>query len=87
MLLDGRYFDARRQFNFALERLDDVDERDRKTLAAEIAMANSIIGSGPATEAFQRAIAQQAASAPATDANVNANTTSPDANTQLVPQP
>ena len=84
MLLTGREWDAKRQFDFAKQRLEDVDERDRKTLAAEIAMASAIIGSGPASEAFKRELAAQGIAA-AQDAN--ANTAAPPANNELVPQP
>ena len=84
MLLTGREWDAKRQFDFAKQRLQDVDERDRKTLAAEIAMASAIIGSGPASEAFKRELAAQGV-APVTEANTNP--AAPPANNDPAPQP
>lgn len=70
-LLTGEWYQARTAFNTAKSRLSEVDKRDRQTISNEIEMALAIIGSGPATENFSKAIANANT---ATAANSNGNT-------------
>ncbi|MBK9165656.1 MAG: serine/threonine-protein phosphatase [Acidobacteria bacterium] len=69
LLLDGKYFESQRQLRMAKEKLGEADQKDRATIAAEIALANAIISSGPATEAFKRELE----TAPPVNSNANAN--------------
>lgn len=71
-LLTGRYWEAKRAFNEAKNRLPQVDAGNAKTLSAEIAMALAIIESPAATDSFSR---NMAATVPAADSNTN---TTPD---------
>lgn len=57
MLLTGKTVEAKRQFTLARERLPQVDEAERKTLAREIALAMSVIDSPTAVEQFKKEIA------------------------------
>jgi serine/threonine protein phosphatase PrpC len=66
-LLTGQWYQARNAFNTAKSRLSEVDPRDRQTISNEIEMALAIIGSGPATENFSKAIAN------ASNSNASAN--------------
>lgn len=57
LLLTGKLPEARRQFEQARERLPQVeDEKERKTLANEIALALAILDSPQATQNFTQAI-------------------------------
>lgn len=94
-LLTGKYWEAKRAFTEARNKLPQVvDQSNVKTLAHEIAMALAIIESSPATENFQRDIATAKAAANANTAapgaGVNANSAQPNAtnssaNDPLVP--
>ncbi len=53
-LLSRKYWDAKRMFGEARNRLVSADEADSKTLATEIAMAFAIINNGPAQLAFEK---------------------------------
>lgn len=53
-LLSGKYWEAKRAFNDARNRLATADPSNAKTLAAEISMALAIIESPQATETFTR---------------------------------
>ncbi|MDM7921456.1 MAG: protein phosphatase 2C domain-containing protein, partial [Pyrinomonadaceae bacterium] len=80
LLLTGDFYGARRQFTFAKEKLKDADPKEVNTLAAEIAIANSIIGNGPAEVQFKREVEQSRSltAGAKQDANTNsaANTAS-----------
>ena len=69
-LLTGKYWEAKRAFTEAKNRLSQVDESNAKTLAAEIAMALAIIESPSATESFTRSVAAANPVIP-TDTNTN----------------
>lgn len=71
LLLSGKYFEARRQFAQAKEKLADADPANAKTLSADIAMANSIIESAQAQEIFKKEVEGLAAPA-RSDTNANA---------------
>lgn len=73
-LLTGKYWDAKRFYNLAKDRLSQVEPSNARTLSAEIAMALAIIESTPATQAFERDLAAGRAVA---DGNSNV---SPDPN-------
>jgi len=70
-MLMGKYWEAKRSFTMARDRLATVDPKDAKTLAAEISMALAIIESPQATESFTRDINTANT---ATSANSNTNT-------------
>lgn len=70
-LLLGRFFEAKRQMALAKQKLADVDPKDAKTLAAEIAMANAIIESGTASEAFRKELETSATNPAGTNSNAN----------------
>ena len=70
-MLMGKYWEAKRSFTMARDRLATVDPKDAKTLAAEISMALAIIESPQATESFTRDINTANAG---TSANSNTNT-------------
>jgi hypothetical protein len=53
-LLTGKYVEATRQFALAKERLPQVDPANAKTLAAEIAMGQTIASNAVAAEAFTK---------------------------------
>lgn len=55
-LLTGKYVEATRQFALAKERLSEVDPANAKTLAAEIALGQTIASDPKAAEAFAREI-------------------------------
>jgi serine/threonine protein phosphatase PrpC len=59
-LLTGEYFQAKNAFNSARSRIDEIDERDRQTIANEINMALAIIANGPATERFSQSVSNSA---------------------------
>jgi hypothetical protein len=53
-MLTGKYWEAKRAFNEARNRLATADAGDAKTIANEISMALAIIESPQATESFTR---------------------------------
>ena len=69
-MLTGKYWEAKRAFNEARNRLATADPNNGKTLATEISMALAIIESPQATESFTRDVATANA---ATSANSNTN--------------
>jgi len=71
-LLTGKYWDAKRFYGLAKDRLGQVEESNAKTLAAEIAMALAIIDSPSATENFSKQIATISPNTNS-DTNINAN--------------
>lgn len=78
-LMTGKYFEAKRSFTMARDRLATVDPKDAKTLATEISMALAIIGDAQATESFTQdmeAVANSAASNSNTGTNTKTNSNS-----------
>lgn len=75
-MLTGKYWEAKRSFTEARNRLAQADKGNARTLAAEIAMALAIIESSQATETFQRDLA----TANAAGANTAASNTVADPN-------
>jgi protein phosphatase len=73
-MLTGRYWEAKRSFIEARNRLSTADTNDAKTLATEISMALAIIESQEATETFSRDL--QTANTAAANANTNTATNS-----------
>lgn len=73
-MLTGKYWEAKRSFTEARNRLAAADSNNAKTLANEISMALAIIESPQATESFTRDIATTNAMAPAGNSNSSANT-------------
>lgn len=71
-LLTGKYWEAKRSFSEAKNRLSQVEASNAKTLAAEIAMAIAIIDSPQAAQEFAKEIAAGAA-APAANTNSGVN--------------
>jgi hypothetical protein len=71
-LLTGKYWEAKRSFLEARNRLATVDTNDAKTMANEISMALAIIESPQATESFTRDLAT--ANAASNTATTNTNT-------------
>ena len=69
-MLTGKYWEAKRAFNEARNRLATADPNNGKTLATEISMALAIIESPQATESFTRDVATANASS---SANTNVN--------------
>ena len=55
-LLTGKYIEAARQFILAKERLSQVDPANAKTLAAEIAIGQTIASNATAAEAFSKEV-------------------------------
>ncbi|HEX6126435.1 MAG TPA: PP2C family serine/threonine-protein phosphatase, partial [Pyrinomonadaceae bacterium] len=70
-LLTGKYWEAKRAFNEARNKLATADPNNSKTLATEISMALAIIESPQATESFTKDVTTANASAPANSANSN----------------
>jgi len=64
LMLTGKTVEAKRQFELAKERLPQVDENERKTLANEIALALAVVDNPVALEAFKKS----------TEVPTNANT-------------
>lgn len=56
LLLSGKTVEAKRQFELARERLPQVDELERRTLANEIALGLAITESPQAIDAFKRSV-------------------------------
>lgn len=56
-MLTGKYWEAKRSFNDARNRLASADKLNAKTMAAEISMALAVIESPQATESFTKDIA------------------------------
>jgi len=71
--LTGKYWEAKRMFTEAKNRLATADPLNAKTLASEISMAIAIIESPQATESFTR---DMAAANTASNTSVNSNTAS-----------
>ena len=69
LMLTGKPAEAKRQFELARERLPQVDESERQTLANEIALALAVIDNPQALENFKNA----AGSAPSANTNVAGN--------------
>ncbi len=59
MLLTDKPNEARSQLQQAREKLPQVDDAERKTLSAEIALAQSVVENPQALEAFKKAISGQ----------------------------
>ena len=78
-MLTGKYWEAKRSFQEARNRLATADPNNAKTLASEIAMALAIIESPQATESFNRDLATVNATN-AANANTNANVSAVNAN-------
>ena len=72
-MLTGKYWEAKRAFVEARNRLATADPNNAKTLATEISMALAIIESPQATESFTRDVA----TASSTTAPANSNSASP----------
>ena len=68
-LLTGKYWEAKRAFAEARNRLSQADPTNAKTLATEIAMVLALIETPGATEAFAK---ENAVQAPTPNANTNA---------------
>jgi hypothetical protein len=81
-MLTGRYWEAKRSFIEARNRLATADTNDAKTLATEISMALAIIESQEATETFSKDL--QTANTAAANSNTNTAANS-NANTATVP--
>lgn len=75
-MLTGKYWEAKRSFTEARNRLATADPNNAKTLAMEIAMALAIIESPGATESFGRDVAT-ANAAGSSNTDTNTNTASP----------
>ncbi len=78
-LLTGKYWDAKRFYGLAKDRLGQVEKSNAKTLAAEIAMALAIIDSPSATENFSKQIATIS---PNTNSDTNIHANVPDNGSQ-----
>ncbi|MEP6704117.1 MAG: PP2C family serine/threonine-protein phosphatase [Acidobacteriota bacterium] len=72
----GKYWDAKRAFNEARNRLATADPENAKTLATEISMALAIIESPQATESFTRDMTTANAASAANTNSAGANTNS-----------
>jgi hypothetical protein len=72
-MLTGKYWEAKRAFTEARNRLATADPNNAKTLAMEISMALAIIESPQATESFTKDVAT-ASVAGASNTNTNTNT-------------
>jgi hypothetical protein len=64
-MLTGKYWEAKRSFNDARNRLASADKLNAKTMAAEISMALAVIESPQATESFTKDIATASSTTPA----------------------
>ncbi|MGI8813462.1 MAG: protein phosphatase 2C domain-containing protein [Pyrinomonadaceae bacterium] len=74
-LLTGKYWEAKRAFNEAKNRLAQADPKNAKTLSIEIAMATAMIETPGAAETFAKDIyASNTANGSASNANANVNT-------------
>jgi serine/threonine protein phosphatase PrpC len=78
-LLTGKYWEAKRSFVEARNRLAQVDPSNAKTIANEISMAMSIIENAGATQSFEKDLATGNTQAGPANSNVNAtsNTSQP----------
>jgi serine/threonine protein phosphatase PrpC len=74
-MLTGKYWEAKRAFQEARNRLATADPNNAKTLASEISMALAIIESPQATESFTRDVST-ANAVGTTNTNTNANSNS-----------
>lgn len=79
LLLSGKYFEAKRQFSLAIEKLDQSGPENRSTLIVEIAMGNAIIENTSAAESFKKQIGLRTLPVPTNPANVvnSSNTENP----------
>jgi len=66
-LLSGEYFQAKNAFNTAKSRINEIDEKDRQTIANEINMALAIIANGPATEKFSQSVSNSSSNSSLTN--------------------
>lgn len=73
-MLTGKYWEAKRAFNEARNRLATADPNNAKTMATEISMALAIIESPQATENFTRDLATANTTG---SSNTNTNTAAP----------
>ena len=74
-MLTGKYWEAKRAFNEARNRLATADPNNAKTMATEISMALAIIESPQATESFTKDV--NTASSTLSNSNVNSSTAAP----------
>ena len=74
-MLTGKYWEAKRSFNEARNRLATADPNNAKTMAMEISMALAIIESPQATESFTRDV--NTANSGSANSNVNASVPAP----------
>lgn len=72
-MLTGKYWEAKRSFNDARNRLASADKLNAKTMAAEIAMALAVIESPQAAETFTKDIATASSTTPANSNTSNSN--------------
>ncbi|HVF31228.1 MAG TPA: hypothetical protein VNA22_09665, partial [Pyrinomonadaceae bacterium] len=77
-MLAGKYWEAKRSFQEARNRLATADPNNARTLANEISMALAIIESPQATESFGRDVAT-ANAAGTSNTNTNTNTSTANA--------
>jgi hypothetical protein len=76
-LLSGKNWEAKKAFEEARNRLSQADPLNAKVMAAEIAMALSIINSGQASEAFKKEMTAINEKTAGEAANTNANSAAP----------
>jgi hypothetical protein len=76
-MLNNQLWEAKTQFEIAEQKLGDLDEKDRPTIAIEIAMARSIIVNGPATELFKTGLAENKTKVGIANSNTISPTDSP----------
>ena len=68
-LLTGEYFQARNAFSTAKLRINEIDEKDRQTIANEINMALAIIANGPASERFSQSVSNSSTNSSLTNSS------------------
>jgi hypothetical protein len=85
-LLTGQYWEAKRAFVEARNKLATADPSNAKTLANEISMALAIIESPQATETFTRDITTANSAAASSNTNANTNTNA-NVNSGIVTRP
>jgi protein phosphatase len=76
-MLNNQLWDAKNQFEIAEKKLGDLDEKNRPTLAVEIALAFSIVDNGPATELFKKELAENKTKVGTENSNTITSTASP----------
>ncbi len=84
-MLTGKYWEAKRSFNEARNRLATADPNNAKTLATEISMALAIIESPQATDSFTKDMATANAAANTTANTSGTANTNAAANTNTSP--